>query len=296
MSLAISIINYNSKDLLIKLLSQLETQIAPSTQVWVVDNASPDDFREIVRKQFPKFRFIQSKENGGFAKGHNLVLKQLKTEYALIINPDTEISGDSVNEMVKFMDDNPKCAIASCKIVGYDGIINSNGGNFPFGFSLINWLFNLEMIPLIGKYLPNFHRMGSNYYNKKASVDWVGGTFMMARLEALKKVGYFNEDYFMYFEDADLCYKLKKMGFEIMINPSITIKHKGGASSQDPRFAQFRGELSGLKIFYQSHGNFLDKILINPLIYLAIILRIFSYFVLRQKRMSETYKKVLNHV
>lgn len=296
MSLAISTINYNSKELLNKLLKQIENQTSTSTQIWVVDNDSPDDFRKTVKRDFPKINFVQSDVNGGFAKGHNLVLKQLKSDYVLIINPDTEINEGSIEEMVKFMDENPSCGVASSKIVDYDGVINSNGGNFPFGLSLLTWLFNLELIPLIGKKLPNFHRVDDEYYQKRSSVDWVGGTFMMARVNELKKVGFFNEDYFMYFEDADLCYRLKKGGVEVMINPFITIKHKGGASSADPRLAQFKGELSGLKIFYKSHGNFLDKIMINPLIYLAIVLRIFAFFVLGQKRMSDTYIKVLNHV
>lgn len=296
MSIAISTINYNSRDLLVSLLRSILAQKISASTIWVVDNCSLDNFRDIVKKEFPKINFIQSTENGGFAKGHNLVLKKLKTDYVLIINPDTKIPDRSIEQMVDFMDQYPDCAAASCKIEGYDGTLHSNGGNFPFGLGLFVWLFNLEMLPFIGKRLANFHRIDQGFYEQGGVVDWVGGTFLVANVEALKKIGLLNEQYFMYFEDTDLCYRLKKSGYKVMINPSVVIKHLSGGSSDDPRFNQFKGEMLGLKIFYKNYATALENILLVPVIYLAIFARILIFTILGKIELSKTYIKVLNYV
>lgn len=296
MNLAISIINYNSKELLMKLLKQIKTQTIPSSKIYVVDNNSPDDFCKLVPKEFPTIQCIQRDKNEGFAKGQNVVLKQINTKYALILNPDTDLPDHSIQKMVSFMDEYQNCGVASCRIIGYDGSLHSNGGNFPFGLSLLVWLFNLEMIPFIGSKLQNFHRIDEEYYQKLREVDWVGGTFMIARVEVLKAVNYFNEKYFMYFEDTDFCYKVKKKGKKVMFNPEVTIKHKSGGSTDDPQFNQFKGELVGLKIFYGQYGNFFEKLLITPLIYLSMIARVFAFFIVGKGATSKTYLRIFKYV
>lgn len=235
MKTSVSIINYNSLDHLKPLLNDLLKQ--KDLELWVVDNDSPDKGVEIIKKEYKKVNLIQSKENGGFAKGHNLVLKKIDTKYVLILNPDTKIPDDAIGKMVEFMEDHPKCGIASCKIVGFDKSLHSNGGDLPVGASLFSWIFNLEMIPGVEQVMGNFHRTDEDYYKKAQTVGWVGGTFMMIKKEVFEKIGYLPEEYFMYFEDTDFCYKATTAGFEVMINPEVVIEHASGASSDNPRLA-----------------------------------------------------------
>jgi GT2 family glycosyltransferase len=288
---AVSIINYNSIELLKPLLKNLLGQIG--VEVWVVDNDSPDKGAEVIKKDFGKVHLIESKENGGFAKGQNLALKKISTDYALILNPDTKIPDDAISKMVEFMDAHPKCGVSSCKIIGFDGKLHSNGGDFPIRGALFSWLFNLESLPGAENVLGNFHQTGLDYYSKVKSVDWVGGTIMFVRTEVFKKIGFLPEDYFMYFEDTDFCYQVKKGGFEIMINPEVTIKHASGASSDNPRLAQFKGEMKGLEIFYRKEFGTLAALFVKMLIYLAVFLRMIAFYLVGKPKVAQTYGKVL---
>jgi GT2 family glycosyltransferase len=296
MTVALTIINYNSLELISNLLKKIEAQKISNLEIWVVDNKSPDNFRDIVKKDFPKIHFVQSNENGGFAKGQNILLSQIKTDLALILNPDTNVPEKSIEKMVEFMGNNPDCAVSSCRIEGYDKKLHSNGGNFPFNLSLLTWLFNLESLPLIGRLLPNFHQVNPEYYQKKHQVDWVGGTFMVAKTKVLEEIGFFNESYFMYFEDVDLCYRLSQAGHKVMLNPEVVIYHKSGGTSIDPKFAQFKGEMQGLLIFYKENFNVFWGVIVRLLVILSTILRIFAFAFLGKISVAKTYFKTLTYV
>jgi GT2 family glycosyltransferase len=293
MSLAVSIINYNSKNLLEPLLKSLLSQKVKGMEIWVVDNNSPDDGVEMVKKEFKDVHLIESPENGGFAKGHNLALKKITTDYVLILNPDTKLPDGVIGEMIKFMEDNPDCGVASCKIVGQGKQLNSNGGDLPVGLALFSWIFNLEMVPGLESLTGNFHRTDPEYYQKAHSVGWVGGTFMMIRKNVFNKIGFIPEDYFMYFEDADFCYQARKKNIKVMINPQLSIEHIGGASSKDPRYTQFKGEMKGLQIFYLKEFGFLAYLLVRLLIYLGTILRIIAFTVIGKPKIAKTYRRVI---
>src|SRR3989344_1935865 len=235
MSLAVSIVSFNTKELLKKCLENLYSQKGIlDLEIWVVDNASEDGSAEMVEKEFKRVNLIRSKENLGFAKGQNLAIRKISDDYVLLLNPDTGLPGDALTQMVEFMDKNPECGISSCKIVSYDGVMQSNGGDLPFGIALISWLFNLE---ILGN-LPNYHRSDSSFYKSNKNIGWVGGTFMMVRNDVFKNAGLLNEDFFMYFEDVEFCYRTHKKGYKIRINPEVEIKHISGASSTNPTLRQ----------------------------------------------------------
>lgn len=290
MSVAISIVSYNTKDLLnncLKNLSNVKTK--EKINIWLLDNNSKDGSAQMIEEKFPAVKLIKSGINLGFAKGQNQILKQVKDKYVLILNPDTELEQDSLEAMVNFMEENPECAVAGCKLVDFNKRLESNGGDFPLGAALFTWLFNLEFL---GN-LPNFHRTDKEYYLNIHKVDWIAGTFMMVKSEIFKKVGFFNEDFFMYFEDAEFCYRVNKSGFKTMINPHIVIGHKSGSSSENPRFSQWKGEFSGLIKFYNLHMGFLGALYARILVYLAILLRIIAFLVTGKPEKSLTYAKVL---
>ncbi len=290
MKVSVTVVSFNCKDFLKKTLTSLLSQKQKNQlEIWVVDNASLDNTVEMVEEGFKKVRLIKNPINGGFAKGQNLALKKITGDFALLLNPDTEIPEGVIDKMVEFMEQNPKCGIASCVIYDYSGKLQSNGGDLPFGLSLFSWLFNLE---ILGS-LPNLHRMDKDYYTQSHSVGWVGGTFVLVKSQVFEKVGYLNEDYFMYFEDIEFCLRAKRAGFDVMINCDVSIKHKGGASSDDPRLRQWLGEFQGLLHFYKKEKGKVLATGLRLLVYFVIVLRIITFGLFGKFQISKTYGKVL---
>lgn len=293
MSVAVSIVSFNTRELLNNCLTRLLGQKSKEKiNIWVLDNNSKDGSAEMVEEKFPKVKLIKSEINLGFAKGQNQILKTIKDDYVILLNPDTDFDENFIEMMVEFMEKNPECSVAGSKLVDFENRLESNGGDFPFGVALFSWLFNLEFI----KNLENFHQFDKNYYEKSHEVDWVSGTMMMIKTETFKKIGYFNENFFMYFEDTEFCYRVKQAKGKIMINPEVVIKHKSGSSSKDPRFSQWKGEFSGLIKFYKMHMGLLGAIYVRMIVYLAIVLRILAFFVSGKSEKSQSYMKVLINI
>lgn len=291
MKIAISIVSYNTKDLLEAcLLNLLTKKIKNDLEIWVVDNNSEDGSSQMVKEKFLKqVHFIQNRENVGFATAHNQVLAKINTDYVLLLNPDTEFDVADLDKMVFFMEQNPKCGVASVKLENYDGSLQSNGGDLPFSLPLISWLFNLESFGI----KPNFHRLDKGYYAKPHPVGWVAGTFMFIKTKIFEKTGYLDEKIFMYFEDTLFCYLVWKAGFQVMIDPQITVKHISGASSKDPRLRQWSGEMKGLIYFYRRFFSPFQVFLVKLVIFKVIILRMVAFSLLGKFDFVKTYFKVL---
>ena len=288
--IAVSIVSYNTCSLLKNLLENLYSQKNIKPEIWVVDNNSEDNSVDMIKKNFPKVNLIESKENLGFSKGHNLALKKIEKPLILILNPDTKLEANSLSKMVDFMNSNPEVGISSSKVRDAKGNLTSNGGDLPFGIALLSWLFNFDIAGV-----PSFHRHDDDFYAQD-SVGWISGAFMMVRKETLEKVRYFNEDYFMYFEDVELCYKAKKSGFKVAINRNTETIHLSGASSKNPRYVQWTGEMRNLiKFSYKNFGSFYG-IYVSTLVRLALMMRIVAFALLGKLDYSGIYLKVLTNL
>lgn len=288
MSTNIIIVSFNTKDLLVKTLSNL-SKLKDNYKITVIDNNSSDNSAEMVGSSFPDIRLIKNRENLGFAKAVNQGVKSGQEELIFLMNPDAEFTISDVEKMVEFIQSDPQYAIASCRINYPSGEIQPNAGDLPVGIALVSWLFNLEALGS----MPNFHQAGKKYYEKVKEVGWVGGTFTIIKKEVFEKLGYFDEEYFMYFEDVDFCFKTRKIGYKVMVNPGVVITHIGGASSNDPRFTQWRGEFKGLSIFYKKNFGILTTTLIKLMTKLAILLRVIAFAIIGRFKTSQTYGKVL---
>ena len=287
MKVILSIVNFNTWDLTSQCLRSIfEKQWKNNLEVWVVDNASTDNSPSKIKEQFPGVKLITNKTNLGFGRGHNQVLEKAMGEYYFIINSDCKIEDGVFDEMVLFMDKNPQTHISSCKILDFDSQLQPNAGDLPVGLALISWLFNLDFFE------SSFHITDPKYYQKPKEVGWVSGNFMCLRGNNLK----FDKDFFMYFEDAELCYRVKKAGFKVMINPYTSIKHLSGGSLDNPKYRQWLGEYKGLYIFYKKHFGNLIAIFIKFLSYLSILLRIFAFALLGKIRYSYIYGKIITEI
>jgi GT2 family glycosyltransferase len=293
--LTISVINYKTASLTENCLkSVLNNKWQNKIEVFLVDNASGDGSFEYLKERFPKVNFIKSEKNLGFAGGHNLVLRKLKTPYALLLNSDAEVSDGSLDKIIEFARGNPTFGIVGCKLVDFEGNLQPNGGDLPFGAALINWLFNLESL---GIKSPTFHRNEETYYKNPHEVGWISGGFMLIKKEVLDKVGLLNEEYFMYMEDVEFCYRAKKAGFKIMINTEVDIKHlSGGSSRENPQYRQWWGEYLGLIKLYKQYQGTMGGLFVRCLIYLTTILRMLAYALNGKFKTAQTYGKIIANI
>ncbi|MEK6881358.1 MAG: glycosyltransferase family 2 protein, partial [Nanoarchaeota archaeon] len=207
--LAVSIVNYNAGDYLINCLQSLdEVKNEVELKVYVVDNASSDDSIESAKKKFPELTYILNKENLGFGKAHNMALKKIKEEFILILNPDTKILAGTLKYMISFMEENPGVGAATCKILKENGTIDwASHRGFPTPIAAaLYYLFNNDSL----------YHLTSRDMGKTHEVDAIVGAFFLTRKSVLEKVGLFDEKFFMYGEDIDLCLRIKKIGLKVM--------------------------------------------------------------------------------
>lgn len=294
MNLAVIIVSFNTKNLLKKCLESIFRQSSGlNFEVWVVDNASSDGSVEFVKKNFPKVHVIESMENVGFSAGNNSALKRAKADYYLLLNSDTEVKKETFEKLIDFAKQND-FGVFSCKLVNKDGSFQPNAWDLPLGLPLFSWVAALDdFIPVFRTLLPSFHRKFSNYYQNGREVGWVGGTAMMIKKDVLKRVGYLDENIFMYGEDVEYCMRARKKGFKIGWTDETSIMHLGGGSSSFPKERQWTGEFRGLLYIYGKYfGNF-SRFILKLVFFLFILLRMVVFFIVGKKNTAKTYAKVL---
>lgn len=216
------IVTYNSADEIGIVLGSLEGKL-PLEHIYVVDNASKDDTVKIIKEDFPKINLIENKENTGFGAGHNVAIRQVESKYHIIINPDIEVKGEVIDELAAFMDENPDIVCACPKILNVDGTEQ----HLPKYDPKLKYLFGGHFenkLKTAKKWRAEFTRINEEL-TEVTDVDHCTGCFMFARTDILKKVGGFDERYFLYFEDADLTRMLRKHGRAVYF-PYSSVVHK----------------------------------------------------------------------
>lgn len=274
--LTISVVNYNAGEHLIRCLDSLrKIKEEIEFDVYVVDNNSSDGSIESSKKKFPNFNYILNTENLGFGKAHNLALKKAKTPYVLVLNPDTQIPPETLVKMLEFMEENPQVGIASPRVEKADGsldVASHRGFPTPWASFLYYFLKNDRLYHLTDRDMTKTHE-----------VDSVVGAFMLIRKSVLEIVGYFDEDYFLYGEDIDLCFRVKKAGFKVMYVPSVKVLHVKGVSSGIKKHSQNQSGAtsttknlalnyfySTMKVFYKKNYAKKYPFFFNWLVYLGI--------------------------
>jgi GT2 family glycosyltransferase len=237
--LSILIVNWNSKeDLSACLRSLFAMNPAFSPEVIVVDNASYDGVEQLLQADYPAVRFIQSDRNLGFAKANNMAAKESRGDILLFLNPDTEFVDDSLVRAVATMQDDPSISIAGFKILNTDRTLQTSClQSFP---SITNQFLDSEFLR---KLFPKSRLWGVEALlsdsRALSDVDVVSGACLMIRRNAFESVGGFSEEYFMYSEDVDLCYKVRSCQGRNVFMPFCTVVHHGGSSSSKSEVSAF---------------------------------------------------------
>ncbi|MGN8224956.1 glycosyltransferase [Gracilimonas sp. BCB1] len=272
--ISVVIVNYKVKEYIANLLNSLKkAQHDFNLEIFVVDNDSGDDSISYLKKRYPEVHYIANDENVGFGRANNQAIRQAKGEFTLIINPDTLVSEDTLDVLVKHMNKQPECGAAGCKILNPDGTFAPESRrSIPTIWSASCKVFGLNTL------FPESKLFGQYYLswmdeNEAGEIPVLSGSFMFWRTEVLKKLDGFDERFFMYGEDIDLCYRVQSTDYRIDYVPDTSIIHYKGESTK-------KGDLRYIRIFNKALYQFFDKhyssrysLFFRVFIYLAIWLK-----------------------
>jgi GT2 family glycosyltransferase len=255
--LSIIIVSWNTKEYLLPCLeSILKKDDGVSQEVIVVDNGSQDGSEEGVKKKFPFIHLIENKKNLGFAKAANQGLEKASGRYILLLNPDTQVTRRAIEQLVSFMESHPKVGVAGGQLINSDGSRQNSIANFPslatelFNKSLLRWLFP-ERFP--GK---------ERDYREPIEVDSVIGACMVVRRDAIDQIGLLDEDYFLFLEETDWCYRMKREGWKIYHVPQAEIIHFQGKSAEKETARAKIEYYRSRYLFFKKHRGLFQWILL----------------------------------
>jgi GT2 family glycosyltransferase len=245
--LSIVIVSWNTREFLLPCMRSVFGKGQESR--WegiVVDNGSQDGSGIEVKKEFPFAHLIENEKNLGFAKAANQGLQKASGRYALLLNPDTQVKHGAVERLVSFMDTHLEAGAAGAQLLNSDGSKQNSIANFP---SLATELLNKSLLRWLSpKKFPGKERV----FSDPIEVDSVIGACMMVRRDAWDEVGLLDEDYFLFLEETDWCYRMKKGGWKIYHVPEAEVYHFQGKSAEK---VKKRAKVE----FYRSRYHFFKK-------------------------------------
>jgi GT2 family glycosyltransferase len=211
-----------------------------SMDVVVADNESPDA-RELVEREFPEARVV-SCENRGFSHANNRALMTCDARYVLFLNPDTEIIEGGFAELVELLDARPDVGLVGARQLTPEGTVYPTIRRFPTALRTLSEAFASERLPGRQSWLAGrgFGWLGERElrpeaYTRETSCDWTVGAFMLARREALEGAGFLDERFFLYADEPDLCFRIKRAGWDVVHLPQMAIVHHAGKAGVDSR-------------------------------------------------------------
>jgi GT2 family glycosyltransferase len=245
--LSIVIVNWNTEEYLLHCLRSIfEMGQGTAWEIIIVDNGSQDGGRIEVKRAFPSVHIIENEKNLGFAKAVNQGLQKASGRYALLLNPDTQVKDGAIERLVSFMDAHSDVGVVGAQLLNADGSKQNSIANFP---SLATELLNKSLLRWLS---PKRFPGKEESYAGPIEVDSVIGACMVVRRKAMEQVGLLDEDYFLFLEETDWCYRMKRAGWKIYHVPQAEVYHFQGKSAET---AKKRAKVE----FYRSRYHFFRK-------------------------------------
>ena len=258
--ISIILVNYNGVDFLYDCLYSIKQFVDdPNYEIIIIDNASSDNSIKVIKDNFPFIKLICSDINLGFSKANNIAAKHSQGKYLLFLNTDTILIEDTPNILSNYLQQNTNVGAISSRITFQDSSYQLSCGKLPS--------FWIEFFDKIKYTLDRqFHHIFSSLHNIKYSkvqeVGWLTGACLMMRRDVFEKLEGFDEEFFMYFEDKDICKRVKELGYKVMYYPKTSIIHLLGGSSHSVKKSVNRYYRESQLYYYQKHlGKFQTAIL-----------------------------------
>ncbi len=271
MKISIIIITYNSFNEIGRCLESIYRQTdSVDVETIVVDNASTDFTSEIVTNKFPSITLIQNQTNIGFAAAVNQAAVQSKSDYLLILNPDTILESNFFNKLHTSIEGKSDLSIIGFKLIGANGEHQPTCWKNPSLKTLFFEMFLPHKLSL---------KLVTENKHSLSEVDSVSGACMLVKRNVFQKLGGFDENFFMYLEDLDFCLRARKAGYKVFTNPEIKIVHHVAKSSWQDIQSFFLNIYTSKIYFFRKHYRTASFLLALLLISIGIMLRIVMYFI-----------------
>ena len=259
--LSVIVLSFNTKDYLHRCLTSIFSSKRidmKDLEVIVVDNNSSDDSVEMVNKYFTQVKLIKNDKNVGFSAGNNIGIKKSKGKLVLLVNSDVEVNPDTLSKMMEFVNQRPELGAATCRLNLADGRIDpACHRGFPTPWAAFSYLSGLEKSFPRSKTFSGYHQ-GFKDLSTPHEVDVISGAFFLIPKAVIEKVGLMDEQFFMYGEDIDWCYRINQTGYKIMFNPlAVAVHHKrqsGRARKSEERRGKSEEEIKKQTDYYFVHS------------------------------------------
>jgi N-acetylglucosaminyl-diphospho-decaprenol L-rhamnosyltransferase len=275
-TLAISIVTWNSENEILECLENLQP-LPADWEIWVADNLSSDNTVRAIRENFTHVNVIENKDNLGFAAGNNRIFERTDSDFVLLLNPDTIVSIEAVRAALEEIDSRPKVGVLGIQVTNEDEQVQHSCFSFP--------TVSRDLIESIGLY--RFvsdewkeQKLASAFFDHRSErkADWVMGAFMLVRRDVIEKVGGLPEDYFMFTEEMDWCYRIWQAGYEILYTPKVKVIHKFNRSAgQLPSEWRIEKTTLGKYLFCYTHFGRLKTRLIQTANFIGLNLNIWRF-------------------
>jgi hypothetical protein len=267
--ISIVIVTWNTKELTLKCLESIYcineySPLKDKLEIIVIDNGSSDNTSGVILERFSEVELIINKANTGYAPACNQGMRKATGKYVLLLGSDTELMDGSLADCLNFLEETPSAGAAGCKLIYPDGKEQGNCKKFP---TLMNGIFTYLSLDSLNK----DYDMAGFDYNETVRVDQIATTYLMARKDVLEKIGYFDEQYRILYNDVDLCQKIYKAGYEIFFVHSATVIHHGSFSTKSAPLKVRKIMYNDVYRYYKNNFGFIAVVLI-PILFLRFIL------------------------
>ncbi len=264
----VAIVSYNTRERLRDCLASVTASEGVTAEIWVVDNASPDGSADLVETEFPDVRLVRSSENLGFAAANNLVMRRASGRYILLLNPDTEVPADALRRMLDFLESRTDAGICGPHLLNSDGSSQSRGLPFPTMWSEIRqsrsvaWMSGRWSAPEQAPVLAGQPR----------HVDWISGACLMIRSEVVERIGMLDEQFFIYAEELDWCFRAGRAGWKVYALDDVSVIHHQAQSMRQVFAVALQYLVETRLRYYRKHYGFAYAAALSG-VYLAGYLR-----------------------
>lgn len=268
------IVSWNCKEALFQCLDSINQNKNPDIKIIVVDNASEDGTQIECPEKYPHVLFLGQPQNWGFAKANNLALDAADTEYLFILNPDTVVQDGCIETLIKFLTGHPDCGLAAPLLINDNNEIIESAFRFP---SLWNyWTEHSILVVLLEKLglKRNIQLSDKQLTEPAKEIEWATGAAFMIRRAALDDDPLFDEQFFMYSEDADLCKRLAGKGWKRQLVPAARVIHSHRASSSKARARTIFHLFNSMFLYYKKHKSPISQFLLRLSISADMFIRI----------------------